>query len=161
MTLRSLGGKLGLIFKPFALISDMALHAVGYRASEERDGQPIPVKLAVRSALLLVPVYLVASFFAGMVMDSTGIQVRFHFYIWHPYFYIWDGLLTGLWGLIGFLLAPLQVQRVLRLNRRARRHRLTNLERMAKRETAIEENTLSLAHYEVQESPIQLVSQGN
>jgi len=107
---------------------------------------------------LLVPVYLIASFFAGMMMESTGIQMRFHFYIWHPYFYVWDGLLAGLWGTVGFLLAPLQVRRVLRLNRAARQHRLGDLERMAKREMTIQQNAPDLLRYEVQETPMQVVT---
>lgn len=157
MTLRSLLNNLGFVFKPFAQISDMALHAVGYRENAEETGQPIPVNLAVKSALILPPIYIVASFLLAVVLDNAGVQantIQFRpAWIWMTIWAAWFS-----WCAFGFLLAPLQVRRVLRLNRQARRHRLGNLERMAKRETAIEENTLSLARYEVQELPVQIVT---
>jgi len=157
MTIRSLVGNLGFVFKPFAQISDMALQAVGYRENAEETGQPIPVNLAVKSALILLPVYLIASFLLGGILENAGIQANTTQFrpawIWMAIWVAWF-----LWGLLGFLLAPLQVRRVLRLNRAARRHRLGDLERMAKREMTIRQNAPDLLRYDVQETPMQVVT---
>jgi|GEM_PF-3591106 len=173
MTIRSLVGNLGFVFKPFARISDSALYAVGYRENAEETGQPIPVNLAVKSALLIVPVYIVTSFLLMVILEQSliaGLIVNLEqsliaglivnkFY--HSQFMLiigFDYLVPTLWGTVGFLLAPLQVRRVLRLNRAARRHRLSDLERMAKREMTIQQNAPDLLRYEVQESPMQVVT---